>query len=231
MVLDDVVLSIDLGHARRLIKVLHEEFSDHQILIFTHNGLFARWCLGLIPGLKKLELLGWSLEGGPRLSDYDSTIERLTHHISESSPKEIAMNMMWLIDEWLAEGRFAYSLSVPAKYGDEYTLTEIWEPFCSSFKKLGKIFGDELFQVTKLLDELRDLPKIRNMMAAHENEFAQEFPRSVIGDIATNAITLVKSLYCLDCHTFAKPVPSRHAAQVLHCRCEAVRYIKPSKAQ
>jgi len=141
------------------------------------------------------------------------------------------MNMMWLMDEWLAEGRFVCSLSVPAKYGDEYTLTEIWEPFCSSFKKLGKVFGDELLHISKLLEELRDLPKIRNMKAAHENDFAQEFPRSVIGDIATNAITLVKSLYCLDCHTFVKPVPNRHSPQLLTCRCEAVRYIKPSKAQ
>src|SRR5262249_27497620 len=124
IVLDDVVLSIDLGHARRLITLLRDEFKDHQLLIFTHNGLFARWCLGLMPGLKKLDVLGWSLETGPRISDYASGIERLKEAIEKSPPKQIAMSLMWLLDEWLVECRFAYSLSVPAKIGEEYTLTE-----------------------------------------------------------------------------------------------------------
>lgn len=231
MVLDDVVLSIDLGHARRLIQLLRDDFDDHQILIFTHNGLFARWCLNLMPGLKKLAVSGWSLETGPHLSDYATTVDRLANHISDSSPKEIAMNMMWLMDEWLAEARFSYSLSVPAKYGDEYTLTEIWDPFCSAMRKLVKLFGDELLNVNTLLDELRDLPHIRNMLAAHENEFAQEFPRNVMAEIASHSIMLVKTLYCLDCHTFALPIPTRHAPQVLACRCEELRYVRPSKSQ
>jgi recombinational DNA repair ATPase RecF len=231
MVLDDVVLSIDLGHARRLITLLRDEFKDHQLLIFTHNGLFARWCLGLMPGLKKLDVLGWTLETGPRISDYASTIQRLTEHIEKSPSKEIAMNLMWLMDEWLAECRFAYSLSVPARLGDEYTLTEIWEPFAKSVRDLAKQFGDELQHVTKILDSLLDVPRIRNMLAAHENEFAQEFPRTVISDIAGNAIALVRAIYCIECHTFASPVPNRHQPQLLTCRCEQIRYIRPSKAQ
>ena len=178
MVLDDVVLSIDLGHARRLLTLLRDEFKDHQLLIFTHNGLFARWCLGLIPGVKKVELLGWTLETGPRISDYASSIDRLKQHIETSPPKEIAMNMMWLMDEWLAECRFAFALSVPAKLGEEYTLTDIWEPFAKVLRDLVKHFGDVLLNVSKYLDALRDVPRIRNMLAAHENEFAQEFPRN-----------------------------------------------------
>lgn len=231
MVLDDVVLSIDLGHARRLITLLRDEFKDHQLLIFTHNGLFARWCLGLMPGLKKLDVLGWSLETGPRISDYATTIQRLNEHIAKSPSKEIAMNLMWLMDEWLAECRFAYSLSVPARLGDEYTLTEIWEPFAKVVRDLGKQFGDELQHVTKILDSLLDVPKIRNMLAAHENEFAQEFPRTVIADIAANAIALVRAIYCIECHSFASPIPNRNQPQLLTCRCEQIRYIKPAKSQ
>ncbi len=231
MVLDDVVLSIDLGHARRLITLLRDEFKDHQLIIFTHNGLFARWCLGLMPGLKKLDVLGWTLETGPRISDYASTIQRLVEHIEKSPSKEIAMNLMWLMDEWLAECRFAYSLSVPARLGDEYTLTEIWEPFAKSVRDLAKQFGDELQHVTKILDSLVDVPKIRNMLAAHENEFAQEFPRTVIADIAGNAIALVRAIYCIECHSFASPVPNRHQPQLMTCRCEQLRYIKPAKSQ
>ena len=231
MVLDDVVLSIDLGHARRLITLLRDEFKDHQLLIFTHNGLFARWCLGLMPGLKKLDVLGWTLENGPRISDYASTIQRLAEHIEKSPSKEIAMNLMWLMDEWLAECRFVYSLSVPARFGDEYTLTEIWEPFAKVIRDIAKQFGDELQHVTKKLDALQDSPRIRNMLAAHENEFAQEFPRIVIAEIASVAISLVQAIYCIQCHSFATPIPNRNQPQLLTCRCEQIRYIKPAKSQ
>lgn len=231
MVLDDVVLSIDLGHARRLITLLRDEFKDHQLLIFTHNGLFARWCLGLMPGIKKLDVLGWTLETGPRISDYASSVDRLKEHAEKSSAKEIAMNLMSLMDEWLSECRFAFALSVPAKLGDEYTLTEIWEPFAKVIRDLARQFGDEALHVAKLVDALQDLPRIRNMLAAHENEFAQEFPRATIVEIATNAILLLRSLYCAKCHTFAVPVPNRNQPQLLTCRCEQLRYIKPAKAQ
>src|SRR5262249_34731631 len=135
------------------------------------------------------------------------------------------------LDEWLVECRFAYTLSVPAKIGEEYTLTEIWEPFSKAMRELAKQFGDELLNVVKQLDELRDVPRIRNMLAAHENEFAQEFPRETIADIANVAIALVLSLYCTECHSFAVPVPSRNQPQLLTCRCERLRYIKPAKSK
>ena len=231
MVLDDVVLSIDLRHARRLITLLRDEFKDHQLLVFTHNGLFARWWLGLMPGVKKLDVLGWTLETGPRISDYASAIDRLKDAIEKSPPKQIAMNLMWLLDEWLVECRFAYSLSVPAKLGEEYTLTEIWEPFAKAMREVAKQVGDELLNVVKQLDDLRDVPRIRNMLAAHDNDFAQEFPRATIAEIANNAIALVESIYCLECHSFAAPSPNRHQPQLLTCRCGRLRYIKPAKAQ
>jgi len=224
-----VVLSVDLGHARRLIHLLRDEFKDHQLLIFTHNGLFARWCLGLMSGLKKLDVVGWTLEGGPRISDYCSCIDRLRKRMEDAPPKEIAMNLMWMMDEWLAESRFVFSLSVPAKLGEEYTLTEIWEPFGKVMRDFSKQFGDELIGVSQLMDSLRDLPRIRNSLAAHENDFAQEFPRKTIAEIAQSAITLIESLYCLKCHTFASPIPNRHQPQLMTCRCEALRYIKPAK--
>ena len=127
--------------------------------------------------------------------------------------------------------RFAYSLSVPAKLGDEYTLTEIWEPFAKVVRDLSKQFGDELLNVIKQLDALRDVPKIRNMLAAHENEFAQEFPRSTMVEIADSAIALVESIYCVVCHSFVVPVPNRNQPQMMTCRCERLRYTRPAKSE
>jgi hypothetical protein len=131
------------------------------------------------------------------------------------------------MDEWLAECRFAYSLSVPAKYGEQYTLTEIWDPFVSTIRKMEKELGCNIGQATQLLNVLRDLPRIRNMLAAHENDFAKEFPRSVIADVGSKTIALIESMYCAKCCSFAVAIPNRHQPKMMHCRCEAIRYVKP----
>jgi hypothetical protein len=166
IVLDDVILSIDLPHARRLIELLTKVFSDHQV--------------------------------------------------------------MSLMDEWLAECRYAYSLAVPAKFGEQYTMTEIWEPFVKTVKKMGTQLATGMGDAVKLVDELRDLPAIRNALAAHENEFAKEFPRSAMVDVGKRCLALVRSLYCPDCLAFASPVPNRFDPSIIHCDCHRIQYVKPS---
>jgi hypothetical protein len=226
LVLDDIILSIDLGHARRLIELLKTEFSDHQLLILTHNGLFAYWCANLMPGLRKFEIKGWTLEGGPRIGEYADAKEKLISTIDQGSPKEIGLCLMALMDEWLFEARFVYAVAVPAKYGEQYTLTEIWEPFAKTLKKLGQSLGTDLGGALPIVEHLKDLPAIRNTLAAHENEFAREFPRETIAEVAGAAVKLIDALYCTNCRSFAVPIPNRFSPSIVHCRCQEKQYLK-----
>lgn len=228
LVLDDVVVSIDLGHARRLIEVLRNEFADHQILLFTHNGLFAHWCANLIPGLRKVEIKRWSLNDGPRIGEYVDARDQLEASLEDDSAKQIALHLMALMDEWLAEARYAYSVAVPARPDEQYTITEIWQPFARTLRKLGKAMSSDLGGAVSRAAALQDLPAIRNALPAHENEFAREFPRNVIVQIAGEAINLVDSLYCRDCLTFASPKPSRTSPSIVHCSCHSLQYVPPS---
>lgn len=227
MVLDDVVLSIDLPHARRLINLLKDEFNDHQIIILTHNGLFAHWCSTLLPGMQRMTINTWTLEEGPRLGEYLSAMELVENSLTDQSAKQIALQVMALMDEWLTECRYVYSLAVPAKSGERYTLTEIWEPFASTLKKVGRRLDNDLSGTVTLVDELRDLPAIRNALPAHENEFAREFPRTTMVDIANKCLALVRNLYCPKCRSFAMPVPHRFDPSIIHCDCHCIQYVKP----
>lgn len=230
LVLDDVVLSIDLPHARRLINLLRDKFSDHQIIILTHNGLFAHWCGNLLPGIQRMTINTWTLEEGPRLGEYVSAMGLVENSIVDQPAKGIAVQVMILMDEWLAECRYAYSLAVPAKWGEQYTLTEIWEPFTSTIKKIGHQLSSDLGGAVNLVDELRDLPAVRNSLAAHENAFAREFPRTTMVDIANKCLALVRSLYCTECRSFAVPVPHRFDPVIVHCDCCHIQYVRPSPA-
>jgi hypothetical protein len=226
LVLDDIVLSIDLGHARRLIDLLHDEFADHQLFIFTHNGLFAAWCHGMMAGIRRVQIIGWSPDTGPRLRDYVLAYDKLRNSMGSGTAKDIALHLMELMDEWTAEARLAYSLPVGARYGEQYHLADIWNPFAKRMRDLGKRLKSDLGGAVQLLAHLRDLPRIRNMKAAHENEFAKEFPRKVMVEIATAVLALVDALYCKDCRSFVVPVPNPDAPSMAHCRQHHIQYVK-----
>jgi AAA domain-containing protein len=225
MVLDDIVISIDLSHARRLISLLKEKFSDHQILILTHNGLFAHWCKNLIPGLRRLHIKGWTIDGGPQIGEYGDALSRLTAAIGNGTAKEIGLALMEFLDEWTLEARYAYSVAVPAKYGEEYTLTEIWEPLSSTLKEIGKKLKSDLGGALGALEKLRDVPAVRNGLAAHENDFAREYPRDTMVEIATAGLKLADALYCLKCRQFVVPVPIRTKPSMMHCPKHHKQYV------
>jgi AAA domain len=234
MILDDIVLSIDLGHGRRLLDLLRTRFADHQVLIFTHNGLFSDWCVEKLPGYKRKAISRWTVETGPQLGEYPSMMERIEQQIAtETSPKLLAQAVMNLMDEWLAQARFEYELSVRARRGEEYTLTDIWNPFTKRLKELEKGLKTPIGDLSAILADLGALVPMRNRLAAHENEFAHEFPLDVVRQVAQRSVDLVRLLYCPKCPSFALPVPNAEAPDLLRCRpnCEHIRYDRPRKAQ
>lgn len=230
MVLDDIVISIDLGHARRLITLLKNSFQDHQIIILTHNGLFAHWCKSLIPGLRKLQIKSWSLTSGPGIGDYPSAREQIDAALANGTAKEIAVRLMEMLDEWTAEGRYAFAVAVPAKVGEQYTLTEIWEPMIKAIKGMSKSLDSDLGGAMGTLETLVDVPAVRNLLGAHENEFAKEFPRNTMVEIGTAACRLVDALYCSECRSFVLPTPSRTSIVMMHCPNHHKQYVKSPPA-
>lgn len=226
MILDDVVLSIDLSHARRFIQLLESRFDDHQILLLTHNELFAHWCSRLLNNIRRFPILEWSLLDGPKIGDYRSRRKILENVLNSGSPKEIGLALMAFLDEWLLEARYEFELSVPARYGEKYTLTEIWEPFVKALKGIQKSLGITIDGLDELLTGLTDLPDVRNTLAAHENEFARQYPRNVVVEIAKRAMALIDLFYCQTCNSFVRPIPSRSSVSLLHCKKNHIQYVK-----
>jgi hypothetical protein len=134
------------------------------------------------------------------------------------------------MDEWLAEARYAFELAVPARYGDQYTMGDIWPPLVKAIKNLGKDLKSELGGAVAAVHELHDLTKIRNATAAHENEFAKEFPRDVMVGIAQTVKVLVSSLYCGKCMKFVRTIPNRASPAMVHCPKHHIQYSMPRSA-
>lgn len=226
MVLDDVVLSIDLGHARRLLAVLRDSFADHQVLVMTHNGLFMEWCSKYLPSYTRLQIVRWSLESGPSLGSHTTSLDRLRRaHLEESVPKLLAQAMMNFLDEWMLDARFAYGLRLPSRH--EYTLADLWDPFRSHFLEVTKKFP--LGPLRQALERLPDIMTMRNKLAAHENDFAREYPLVTLRAVATDVLSVVDSLYCGKCAQFAVPIPQMGIPDLHQCKCKNLRHVRPEK--
>lgn len=229
LVLDDVVLSIDLGHGRRFIGLLRDHFGDHQILMFTHNRLFADWVTSLMPGMRQMAFRGWSLEGGPELADHMGARGALVSAIADRTGFEIAQSMGYFLEDWLRDARFEYQLAIPAKRGDRYSLNDVWGKFSADMKKLANKLEPKYQTVVDALDRLKDIPDVRNALGGHPNEFAKEYPRGVVVDLANAVLELCDALYCLDCRSFVAPLGDRRDPEMLVCRKRHIRYLAKAR--
>ena len=71
LVLDDVVNSFDADHRMGLARLLTEEFSDWQVLLFTHDNVFAAMSERFFIGWRFWQIAAWTPREGPTLSEGD----------------------------------------------------------------------------------------------------------------------------------------------------------------
>lgn len=83
-VLDDVVMSVDKGHRRRVCELLKTEFAGTQFVITTHDDVWLHQMIAcqLVKKRGTRRFRGWSLERGPLVDDYRDTGEAIEEHLS-----------------------------------------------------------------------------------------------------------------------------------------------------
>ena len=118
LVLDDIVTSFDLGHRRRLLRLIKEKFSDWQIVLLTHERLWFEMTQKELAqsGWNFLEV-EWDAENGiqltPSAADLHALIEdkRKKHDVSNDIRK--------LLEASLKEICHVLEVKVAFRYNDE----------------------------------------------------------------------------------------------------------------
>lgn len=69
IILDDVVMSVDVGHRRAFCSVLANNFPDKQFIITTHDTTWANQIRGegLVSSKQMLKFFDWSVDVGPKI--------------------------------------------------------------------------------------------------------------------------------------------------------------------
>src|SRR2546421_6930954 len=67
--LDDVVMSVDIGHRYQFCRLLKTHFPDTQFIITTHDRLWAEQMksAGLVTAKTSIAFHSWTIDGGPQV--------------------------------------------------------------------------------------------------------------------------------------------------------------------
>lgn len=218
IVLDDVLTTIDAGHRLRVARLLAQEFSDYQLVITTHDRLWAKELDRVLANSRLVPLKKWSLERGADcwehpLSDWRYYEEQARKGRAQDAIAGAGRNL----EKFLDRMRLNLALAVPAKYDNAYTIGDLYPVFWKWVndhpveRPDRPHFVDELRSLQRELDEVWAL---RNWSGAHFNEWAA----TVTGEEALAFLSSVKRLVtAFECPVCGSLVSYKHSIRALTC--------------
>jgi hypothetical protein len=220
LVLDDVIHSVDAEHRGRVARLLRTEFSDHQVLITTHDTYFydaLRKALGA-SAYKYTLITGWDLVHGPMLgdpsTDLDVIVDRTNYGTRRSDDLSACGGRFF---EWLLKKLTErLQVAVPARFEKRHDIGNLWPPFCAKLKR------QRAFAATypSLADDLDASAWVRNACGAHDNETASSVTPQEVREFSGFLADLYTGTYCQDCGTFIAKQPD----DGWRCDCATVSF-------
>ena len=229
LILDDVMHSVDANHRRNTANLIFEEFSDHQIIITTHDPLWFEYLKSASRKSKgkitQHRIAQWSLETGPIWGDHLSNHEWL---ISDrgiaAKPSDLVLKAGVLLEELLQNLCSNLNVSVPFRIQGDYTIDPLWTSFLVAAKNNEEFYA----KAKECLDEIDELRKLRNWVGAHWNEWAQTLTQNEAMAFTNSVIELRNYTYCDECSRFIKRIAELDG--VWSCERECKRYNKQAKS-
>lgn len=215
LVLDDVVGSFDANCRSGLARLLAEEFSDWQILVFTHDQVFyeiLRRTVG--KGWVWKEIQGWTPAGGPVISDGDP-LTRLRERLEAGqSASDLGGLARVVVEEGLA--RPLHKLGYRVRY-DPQGRHSAWELFTELRRGL-----------REAKSPLADIPVLNRIEGdTYLSNFGAHYQQSTGGLTVSDLRRLVddfeelaSAFVCANCE---QPVWAAETTKRKHqCRCSAL---------
>lgn len=216
--LDDVLTTVDAGHRLRVAQLLAREFASHQIIITTHDRLWARQLQSILHDSRLIPLKSWTLEQG---ADFQQNVlsdwEYYEAQARDGRPQDTVAGAGRNLEKFLYQMRSNLGLAVPARPNEAYTIGDLLPPFLSWVKSHSieradrRTFRQEL---GGLLDELEHVWRLRNWAGAHFNEWAM----TLAAPEAIRFLQLVRELVaCFACPVCSNLVVYNRGASALIC--------------
>jgi hypothetical protein len=155
LLLDDIVNSFDGYKRPQVIKLLKTEFHDFQLLLLTHDEVWAEQLFKAFPDWVRKRFTRFEAGTGPVMGDGLSDLEKIEGDLHDDEPVRAGQLMGPLMERELQALCEAFEVLVTYNRRNEYTLT----PLLSRFKE-------------RVKDKLENTHPLYAAVAALENDMA-----------------------------------------------------------
>lgn len=237
-VLDDVLMSVDVGHRREVCAVLKREFPNTQFIMTTHDPIWLRHLRteGLIVGQAAVHFRRWSVDRGPTRWDERDVWTEIDDYLKGNDVRAAATLLRHYLEYTSAE--LCHRLRAPVEFrGDgQYQLGELLPAAIMRMRELyrrAKEAGNSwnqrevIEQIAARESEFAILAKSSNAeqwqvnVAVHFNTW-DNLGKEDFAPVVKAFRDLLGRFTCSDCSEYLRVLPDREIAQLVCCECGKV---------
>jgi len=219
LVLDDVMHSVDAEHRSRVAQLLKSEFSDHQLIVTTHDDFFYEVLHQVLgSGFAYHRIANWDLSAGPVLADPSTDLDIVLEAKGRASrrPADLSSACGRFLEGYLKQIAERLEISVPARFSRKADIGSLWPPVASKLlarRSFADLHGPAVRGLTANA-------WVRNACGAHHNVVASAVTGPEATELAEHIATVYTATHCETCgSTIAKRDNENWT-----CNCGAIAY-------
>jgi hypothetical protein len=234
-VLDDVLMSVDVGHRREVCTVLKKEFPNTQFIMTTHDPIWLRHMRteGLTEARSAVHFRSWSVDHGPTRWDERDVWTEIDDHLKENDVRAAAALLRNYLE--FASAELCHRLRAPVEFrGDaQYQLGELLPAAVTRMRRLlarakeaanswnQREVTEQLTGGESKFGMLADASKAEQWQvnaAVHFNSW-DNFGKEDFEPVVEAFRDLLGGFTCSDCNEYLRVSPDRETSESLRCEC------------
>ncbi|MFN0116763.1 MAG: AAA family ATPase [Elusimicrobiota bacterium] len=237
-VLDDVLMSVDVGHRREVCTLLKKEFPETQFVMTTHDPIWLRHMRteGLVGSRNLIQFRGWTVDQGPTRWDGRDVWAEIDDYLKANDVRAAAALLRHYLEYEATE--LCHRLRAPVEFrGDaQYQLGELLPAATKHMRSLLKQAKmaanswnkkDVIQEIAtregtfiEFVNESRTEQWQVNI-AVHFNSWAN-LSKEEFTPVVRAFKALLATLTCSDCDAYVHVLPDRESAESVRCGCNAI---------
>lgn len=137
LLLDDVIMSADLGHRKNLARLLADEFENRQVILTTHDIIWVEQLKreNFASGENIIELHGWTIDTGPIYREVREVWDSIESDLNSNQANTAGSKLRNWAESFSKHVCHNFKAPVPYRIDGKYTLADLLQPAQNSFRK------------------------------------------------------------------------------------------------
>lgn len=244
-VLDDVLMSVDIGHRRQVCALLKKHFPKTQFIMTTHDPIWLRHMRteGLVGGRNLVQFKNWTVDQGPTKWDSRDVWAEIDDYLKADNVRGAAALLRHYLEYEATELCHRMRAPVEFRADAQYQLGELL-PSATKRKR-------ELLTKAKVAANSWNKPEVVAQIGAREGAFGKLVEDSKIEYWQVNAAVhfnswasftkndfapvvqayknLLAAMACAGCSSYFRVAPDREDAEFLCCDCGTTNFSLQAK--